>query len=188
MSVPRELGLRTVDGQLRLVQQPVRELRSLRARPAYVQAFPRRIPAGTTALPARGKALEIYATLRLGTAQQAGLNVRTGDGEHTAIGYDATTGEVYVDRTQSGQTAFNPDFPGVQRAPLAARHGTVRLHILVDWSSVEVFADHGARVITDQIFPSAASDGLQLFANGGSATLDSLAVIPLRSSWTGERS
>jgi levanase len=64
----------------------------------------------------------------------------------------------------------------------------VRLRILVDWSSVEVFAGHGERVITDQIFPSAASDGLQLFANGGSATLDSLAVIPLRSSWTGERS
>jgi levanase len=188
MSVPRELGLRTVNGQLRLVQQPVRELRSLRTRPSYVQPFPRRIAAGTTTLPAGGKALEIYATLRVGAAQQAGLNVRTGDGEHTAVGYDATTGEVYVDRTQSGQTGFNADFPGVQRAPLTTHDGKVRLHILVDWSSVEVFADHGQRVITDQIFPSPASDGLQLFANGAGATIDSLAVIPLRSSWTGARS
>jgi levanase len=188
MSVPRELGLRHVDGQLRVVQQPVRDLRSLRTRPSYVQPFARRIPAGTTTLPARGKALEIYATLRVGAAQQAGLNVRTAAGEHTAVGYDATTGEVYVDRTQSGQTAFNADFPGVQRAPLTAHYGKVRLHILVDWSSVEVFADHGQRVITDQIFPSPASDGLQLFATGGRATIDSLAVIPLRSSWTGARS
>jgi fructan beta-fructosidase len=78
---------------------------------------------------------------------------------------------------------FSRDFPGVQRAPLAARHGKVRLHILVDWSSVEVFADRGQTVITDQIFPAATSDGIQLFADGGSATIDSLKIRPLRSSW-----
>jgi fructan beta-fructosidase len=46
-----------------------------------------------------------------------------------------------------------------------------------------VFADGGRRVISDQVFPSADSDGVQLFADGGSATLDSLKVRPLRSSW-----
>jgi len=62
------------------------------------------------------------------------------------IGYDAEGGELYVDRTRSGQADFSRDFPGVQRAPLAARHGKVHLHILVDWSSVEVFADRGQSV------------------------------------------
>ena len=100
------------------------------------------------------------------------------------IGYDAQTDELYVDRTRSGRVDFSRDFPGVQRAPLAARHGKVHLRILVDWSSVEVFADGGRRVITDQIFPSAASDGVELFADGGSATLDSLKIRHLRSSWT----
>ena len=38
-------------------------------------------------------------------------------------------------------------------------------------------------MITDQVFPDATSDGLELFADGGSATLDSLKVRPLRSSW-----
>ena len=42
----------------------------------------------------------------------------------------------------------------------------------------------GRRVITDQVFPSADSDGVELFADGGSATLDSLKVRHLRSSWT----
>ena len=70
---------------------------------------------------------------------------------------------------------------------LAARNGRIHLRILVDWSSVEVFADQGQTVITDQIFPSATSDGLQLFADGGRATVDSLKVTPLRSSWTRER-
>ena len=46
-----------------------------------------------------------------------------------------------------------------------------------------MFADGGRRVITDQIFPSATSDGVELFADGGSATLDSLKIRHLRSSW-----
>jgi len=71
----------------------------------------------------------------------------------------------------------------VQRAPLAARHGKVRLRVLVDWSSVEVFADEGQTVITDQIFPSASSDGVALFADGGTARVDSLKIRRLRSSW-----
>ena len=99
------------------------------------------------------------------------------------IGYDTAAGELYVDRTRSGNVGFNPNFPGVQRAPLAARNDKVRLRILVDWSSVEVFTREGHRVITDQLFPSATSDGIKLFADGGSATLDSLKIRPLRSSW-----
>src|SRR3954462_3209237 len=90
MSVPRELGLRTIDGRTQLVQRPVHELGSLRAPPSYV-TLERSLPTGTTTLPARGKALEIYAGLKLGTAQHAGLKVRTGNGEETMIGYDATT-------------------------------------------------------------------------------------------------
>jgi fructan beta-fructosidase len=182
MSVPRELSLRTIDGRPLLVQQPVRELRSLRGRRSYQQRH-RTIPQGSTTLAARGKTLEIKAELRLGDAERAGIAVRTGSGEETLIGYDAQAGELYVDRTRSGRTDFSRDFPGVQRAPLAARDGKVSLHILVDWSSVEVFADHGQTLITDQIFPSATSEGIELFAAGGSAAVKSLKIRPLRSSW-----
>ena len=184
MSVPRELGLRTIDGTPQLVQRPVRELRRLRGPWPVYRVRQRRIPEGTTALPTRGKALEIKATLRVGTAERAGLKVRTGDGEETVVGYDATTGELYVDRTRAGESSFSRDFAAaVQRAPLAARNGRVRLRILVDWSSVEVFAERGERVITDQIFPAANSDGLQLFAEGGHAALERLRVWRMRSIW-----
>ena len=182
MSVPREIALRTIDGRVQVVQQPVRELRSLRTSPSYRQ-HRRTIPQGSTTLPARGKTLAIDADLRLDSAKRAGLKVRTGNGQETVIGYDAEAGELYVDRTRSGRSDFNSNFPGVQRAPLAARNGRVHLHVLVDWSSVEVFADRGQTVITDQIFPDATSDGIELFADGGGATLERLKIQPLRSSW-----
>jgi levanase len=75
----------------------------------------------------------------------------------------------------------------VQRAPLTARRGEVRLRILVDWSSVEVFADRGQRVITDQAFPASTSQGVALFAEGGTAKLDSLHIWKMRSIWTRPR-
>jgi len=184
MSVPRELTLRTLDGRVQLVQQPVRELHSLRiGRPYHRERITIR-PDTTIAVPVRGKALEIDARLRLGTADRVGLKVRTGPGEETVIGYDVVTHEVYVDRTRSGVSEFSPDFPGIQRAPLAAHNGTVHLRILVDWSSVEVFADRGQTVVTDQIFPSPDSEGLQAFAVGGHARIASLDVWRLRSAWT----
>jgi fructan beta-fructosidase len=186
MSVPRELGLRTIDGTVRLVQRPVRELRSLRKSRLHER---RRltVPDGSWTLPARGKTLEITTELRPGSAERAGLKVRVGSGEETVIGYDAGSSEVYVDRTHSGDVGFSRAFPGVHRAPLAARRGKVRLRILVDWSSVEVFGGHGQTVITDQVFPSASSEGIALFAEGGRARVDSLRIRSLRSSWTRDR-
>jgi fructan beta-fructosidase len=185
MSVPREIGLREIDGRVEVVQAPVRELGTLRTGAAY-ELEDRTVRAGTWPLNGRGaagKALEISAEFRLRDAGRFGLHVRAGDGERTVIGYDKAAGELYVDRTGSGNTDFNRNFAGVQRAPLAARDGRIKLRILVDWSSVEVFADHGQAVITDQIFPDAGSDGIELFADGGSARLERLRIQPLRSSW-----
>jgi fructan beta-fructosidase len=187
MSIPREIGLRTIDGSVRLVQRPIHELRKLRK---SRQSYKRRhltVREGNWALPARGKTLEITAELRPGNAERSGLKVRVGNGEETVIGYDAASKEVYVDRTRSGDVGFSRAFPGVHRAPLAARHGKVRLRILVDWSSVEVFGDRGQAVITDQIFPRATSEDIELFAEGGTARVDSLRIHSLRSSWTRRR-
>ena len=78
---------------------------------------------------------------------------------------------------------FNSTFPGAQRAPLQAMNGKVKLRILVDWSSVEVFGGSGEAVITDQIFPDPSSTGVDVFAEGGAATLDRVQAWQLRSVW-----
>ncbi|WUO34911.1 GH32 C-terminal domain-containing protein [Streptomyces sp. NBC_00286] len=185
-SVPREMALRTVDGQVRLTSKPVGSVKSLRQmRPATASG----ITVKSTSKPlisrgAKGKALDIEATFSLKDADRFGLKVRTGaGGEETVIGYDATTQELYVDRTRSGVGDFNSTFPGVQTAPLKAKNGKVKLRILVDWSSVEVFGGNGEAVITDQIFPDPASTGVEVFAEGGTATLDHLRAWQLKSVW-----
>lgn len=110
------------------------------------------------------------------------MKVRTGaDGEETVIGYDTTAQELYVDRTHSGAVDFDSTFPGVQTAPLRAENGKVKLRILVDRSSVEVFGGSGEVAITDQIFPDPASQGVRVFAENGAVRLDEAVVRHLGS-------
>jgi levanase len=183
MTVPRELALKTIAGRPQLVQRPVRALEDLRSCPAFHRGGGP-VPEGATKLNVSGKALEIQAVFKPAASGRVGLKVRTGNGEETAIGYDADAEEVYVDRTRSGDASFSRDFAGLHRAPLAPVRGKVKLRILVDWSSVEVFANDGSVAITDQIFPRDDSTGVELFAGGPGAALAWLDVWPLRSSWS----
>ncbi|WP_461085533.1 GH32 C-terminal domain-containing protein [Streptomyces deserti] len=183
-SAPREMALRTINGHIRLTSKPVNSLESLRQSDPATAAG---VTVKSTTKPligpaASGKALDIEATFSLEDAERFGLKVRTGaGGEETVIGYDTTTQELYVDRTRSGAVDFNSSFPGVQRAPLQAKDGKVKLRILVDWSSVEVFGGGGEAVITDQIFPDPDSQGVQVFAENGSVKLDQARVWHLDS-------
>jgi fructan beta-fructosidase len=183
MTAPRQLALRTIDGEVRLTQQPVASLRSLRQGDA-VTLNKLTIPEGSTVLAGGsgdGKALEIDATFSLAAADRFGIKVATGPDQETLIGYDVLTEELYVDRTRSGRDDFSPGFAGVHRAALEPRGGTVRIRILLDWSSVEVFGGAGEAVITDLIFPDPGSEGVELVAEGGTARLEKLTLRHLGS-------
>ncbi|MGN6653334.1 glycoside hydrolase family 32 protein [Trinickia sp.] len=187
MSVPRQYALRTIDGQARLVQRPAPTLKSL-WQPALPVPFGHvEIAKGETPLPggASGKTLDISAVFSPGTASAFGLKVRTGaNGDETLIGYDTRSRQVFVDRFRSGLTSFDPMFAGRYTAPLTPdADGRIKLRVVVDWSSVEVFAGEGEAVLTAQIFPAATSDGVALFAKDGSATLDSITIHPVKSAW-----
>jgi fructan beta-fructosidase len=185
---PRELSLRTIDGTPRLVQRPIDAFESLRRRSVY-ETWQRRVAEGTTpisVLGLYGQPLEIEAEFLTGGASAFGLKVHTGaGGQETVVGYEPASGEVYIDRTRSGDSSFNPTFAARHAAPLPARDGAVKLRVIVDWSSVTVFAGDNEVVLTDQVFPSPASDGIALFAQGGSARLKDLKVWPLKSIWSG---
>jgi fructan beta-fructosidase len=184
MSVPRTLALRRVGRDWQLVQHPVAALESLRE-PLFFGGGST-IPAGAPV--ALGKVssdtLDLEATFVSGKATEVGLLVRRGDAEETAIGYDSRAKTVFVDRTRSGRADFDKRFSGRHSAPVqAGLDGSVTLRVVVDRSSVEVFAGNGATVITDRIYPSADSRGTALFARGGAARLLELKAWRLRSAW-----
>jgi sucrose-6-phosphate hydrolase SacC (GH32 family) len=182
-SEPRELSLRSVNGRPEVFQVPLRELHTLRSGAPYRQN--KQSVTGERTLGVTGTLLDIEAAFRPQRARKFGLKVLTGmNGDETVIGYDVATRRLYIDRTKSGAAAASmTGFYGVHSAPLTLRDDTLNLRILVDNSIVEVFAEDGERVLTDLVYPAIGSDGLKVFAEGGTATLDVLTVHQMRSTW-----
>lgn len=170
MTLPRELTLRRTSGKLQFIQRPIREIESVRTsiwEMSDVCLAPGEDPWGHV----QGVALDISLEFEPGDASEVGVRVRVGSSEQTTIGYDAAAGRLFVDRTRSGQCDFHPRFSERHDAPLPARNGQISLRILVDACSVEVFADDGALVMTDLIFPAAASRGLSLYSKDGACRI-----------------
>lgn len=182
-SLVRELGLTHDAEGWHLTQQPVREYQALRGKEVVAKA--RQIPPGQLDLAAegvRGDQLELQVVLEPGTARAAGLTLLAGSGRQTRLGYDRTTGRLFFDRTNSGDD-FNPGFAGRHEAPLALRDGRVALHIFVDKSLVEIFADDGRVVMSEQVFAPEGATAIGLFSEGGTAQLSALSAWPLDTVW-----
>ncbi|WP_206184692.1 glycoside hydrolase family 32 protein [Thermoactinospora rubra] len=169
MTLSRELSLVTAGGRTWLAQRPVAAVRDLRAGEPFTFGD----------LEVRGDvpllghldegALEVTAEFEPGTAERAGLVL--GDGA-IVIGYDARTGELFAERGPGPVTA------GRHGGTAVLRDGRIRFTAYVDACSVEVFSDDGRTVITDLFFPERRALGLS--AVGGTASLVSLVVQPLR--------
>lgn len=183
MTLPREVGLTSTDGEVRLTQRPVRELQNLRG--DHLREADVRLPDGSNVIlpDFQGKSYEMIAEIDLREADTVGIRVRKGENEETVIGYDVANQQLFTDRRQSGEVDFDPDFASVQQAPLPVDDNRLRLHIFVDWSSVEVFSSEGSVTITDRIFPSPDSRGLEFFSQGGDARLVSVDFWEMESIW-----
>ena len=95
----------------------------------------------------------------------------------TVIGYDATTHQVYVDRSNAGGKLNDKKLK--QTIDVSNDSKTLRLTILVDRSSLEVFVNDGEGVITTYIYPEENADKIAAFATGGLATINFLKIWDL---------
>jgi fructan beta-fructosidase len=209
MSVPRELRAARDpfdEGRWRLLQQPVRELESLRGRAhhvARVDVDDARTPWLPVDFDAR--VIDLVFECRTGDAAECGVLLRHGlDAQgalhETRVGIDARRGTVFVDRSRAGFAPPGDAHFGKRReallpsnvpdmyvsgtsvsgmkvsgagAPgastLNASTSTIRLRVLLDRCSVEVFAADGACVISEQILPPDTAVQALLYADGGCA-------------------
>jgi len=99
----------------------------------------------------------------------------------TRIGYRVAEGELIVDRSRSGL-----DASGISRCGLSLPDGeTLKLHIYLDRSSVEVFGNEGRGVISNRIYPGQDSLGVDLYVSEGRVRLIKLEVWKLKPIWNG---
>ena len=103
--------------------------------------------------------------------------------EETVVGVDFKHQKAFVDRTASSPGMNHEKFPGIDGVPFEPGIAEVRLDIFADHSVVEVFIQEGQFVITNMVFPSAESDAIELFAEGGEAEFVDLEIHTIKSTW-----
>ena len=146
-SVPRDLALKSYSDGVRLLQTPVDGLKSLRRDPV---AFAAPLTAGSRVLPKfrpRRNVYEIDATFGTEVANRFGFDLCVGNGHRLSIRYDSQSQVLTFDRTNSSDVPI-PGFARTASARVAPSHKRLRLHLYVDTSSVEVFANEGREVFT----------------------------------------
>jgi fructan beta-fructosidase len=185
MTLPRRLHLREVDNRLHLTQHPIRSLEGYRGVPSDI-TYENQIITDVTPLPASmsGALLDLELTIDPGETREVGLLLRRSDREHVLVAYDPVRRVISLDRRPSG----DPTLPDSIRRAFHSRHEAARLRrdeplvvrVVVDRSSVELFADDGEVVLTALVFPSVTATGLALFSKGGPVRAVHLRSWPLR--------
>ncbi|AJX35647.1 glycoside hydrolase family 32 protein [Burkholderia oklahomensis] len=183
MTLPRELALKTIDGRPRLTFAPARSFDAFaRNRPA-VRVGSLAVASSTRELGAdtRGTVQRIALTIEPRSARRAGVVVRrSADGRTgTRIVYDTVARTLSVDRSASGEINFSNAFSKQHIVALPLVNGKLRLDVIVDRGSIEVFDGDGRTVVTDLVFPSPADDRIAVFAEGGDATFSDVVVTNL---------
>ncbi|NOU74367.1 levanase [Paenibacillus sp. LMG 31458] len=186
MSIPRQLRLRNIPDQgLRLIQEPVKELQTLRGK--EVALSKQELTAGHNPFDAiKGTSYEMVTELSVQPNAKFAFKLRKGSDQETSVSYDAKTEQLTVDRTHSGISSFEKGFAEKVSAPLKLKDGKLKLRFFVDESSLEVFGNDGEAVVSSLIFPDPTSNRLELTALEGSVTLESAQYYPMQTVWRNE--
>jgi sucrose-6-phosphate hydrolase SacC (GH32 family) len=180
-SVPRAVKLKTFPEGVRLVQTPIEELKSIRkvrmtARDLTFEGLWK----ADKFKPSRNS-YEMIAEIENISAEEFGVKIGVGNKQQTIVGYSVKDEEIYVDRRNSGLVDFSGLFPQLNKGPLKNRTKTLKLHIFVDHSSIEVFANDGEATISSKIYPDPTSTGIEFFSSKGSVRLTSVQLWELES-------
>ncbi|KAL5000430.1 glycosyl hydrolase [Aspergillus recurvatus] len=176
LSFPRTLSLQQSGSARHFLQQPVVELGTVSSPLATIQN--QTIAPGQVLLSSvHGTALDIQIAFSTSANTELSLAVRRAGTQQTVIRYNQSTATLSVDRTASGNTSYDPAARDGHSASLHPDpSGVVRIRVLVDTCSVEVFGGQGEVVISDLIFPDETSDGLALQVTGGTVVLQTVEV------------
>ncbi len=162
MLFPVELTLRPTGEGIRMFARPVREIERLREKTRNwkgVEVSPGGDPIG----PVEGELMHVQATLRPAGATKCGFTIRG-----TPVTFDVAAGKLScLDKT----------------APLSPVDGVIRLELLVDRTSIEIFANDGQVYMPMGVIHPEDNKSVQVLVEGGPVKVESLDVHLLKSAW-----
>lgn len=150
-SLPRQLSLRLdSSGVYHLIQQPIFK-KGIDTKTLTMKAPD--LNAGVI-LQMDGNSYRLDLTFELNEAKNFQIKLLSNESETVHLSYDIAAQKLTLDRTQSGNVAFHEKFPSVESMTVPPVNGELKLNIFVDNSIVEIFANDGAAVLTDLVYPT----------------------------------
>ena len=161
MSIPRELSIK--DG--RLIQKPVREIENLRTDKVEYKnvTFENDLKLDGVS----GRCVDLELTLRPGDTEDIykKFAVRFAQNEqyHTAVSFRPYESVLKIDRKFSGSRRA---IIHQRRSKVNSRNGEIKLRLILDRYSAEIFVNDGEHVLTATIYTDIEADGISFFADG----------------------
>lgn len=173
-NLPREVRMKQ-DGTLQFV--PVKELENLRTdlnKKEYLE-----VSELETEIQAEKREcceIKFILDLKETTADQVELKLRCGEGKRTVCLFDLKKGEMSVDRNHGDGWSR-----GVSRSVLNLNgKKELDVHVFVDRSSVEIFADQYSNNHSNNVFGTDAQNQTFLCAHGGKAIIRNMETYGLK--------
>ena len=174
MTFPCEISLKKYSDGIRLIRKPVKEIELLHGK-GEVWENKNLIP-GINKNPIhgiKGDCFHIIGSFKLKWADSFGFDVRLDKkNSGTEILYDVKSKTL---NCQGNSAVLEPV------------DGTIKLEILIDRSSIEIFGNDGRVVLSSCFAPVENARGLYLFNIGGELLLEKLEIYPMKSIWQIEK-
>jgi len=181
MSIPRELSLIKSEKEYKLIQNPVQSFYELAYKSEKLAFSSHDIEKNDQLLKdVRAGSYLVKMEFENIDADVVGIEIFKSENEKTIIGYNRIAGHLFIDRTNSGNVNFHENFASTEFAPLILEDNRLSMEIVVDQSIVEVFAEGGSVVISDQVFPVSGGNGMQLLVKGGNAQVREMEIYKIR--------
>lgn len=162
MSIPREVKLETHSGQLKLIQKPVEELKTLRKdtlsyRDVNLSSINNAIKNSIF------RRFELKAKVAVTNRKGFSIKFKKNGSQYSQFLFDFISNDILFNRQSPTIELANDGYFGqLQVAPLIVEDGYLNLHLFVDNSSAELFTAGGQIVMSNQIFPDSTSNQIEL--------------------------
>ena len=168
MTIPRVLGLKKIGSNYFTTMTPV-SLKSLST--------------SATVSGVRKITLRVPYKINFNIHELHGFSIiySNSSGQELRVGFDENKNAFFIDRTKAGKSDFDSHFAAIHYAPRLAKSKESSLTVILDNSSVELFADGGLTCMTDIFFPDQPLDEWR--TESDTRLFDSVQFIQLRSIW-----
>lgn len=159
-TIPRELGIQKVKNSYYLTSKPVPELNNIVAKKQVIES----VATEKLVFNKQFEGVEIPAIIQFSLKNKESFSFELSNdmNEVLKVGFDKSENRFYIDRSHAGKNDFDTSFIRKSFAPGLSDKPGMNITLVIDNTSIELFADNGLSVMTETFFPNKPFNRMEL--------------------------